>query len=256
MLRSFFALLVVLVISTPAHAEPDDAYYVFIGAFTFISLIAGLVIFFFIKRNQARKVQERVESAFLESKLTPESFFGASACATEEPLTHTDDVDPIAEADVYLAYGRDIQAEEILKEGLATEKDTARTVKYLLRLLEIHDKRRSRNEVKECFSRIKELTQGAGLDYFAALDIAKKLIPQIEEIDSESVTNPAPPAHSAPSPEAISLNQSAPDDIVKAVLKNLETLTDGWKPGEKTIAVQTLNSKGNPVTSTITISVK
>ena len=28
------------------------------------------------------------------------------------------DVDPVAEADVYLAYGRDMQAEEILKEAL------------------------------------------------------------------------------------------------------------------------------------------
>mgnify|MGYP002149660183 CR=1 FL=1 len=30
------------------------------------------------------------------------------------------DVDPVAEADVYLAYGRDLQAEEILKEALRT----------------------------------------------------------------------------------------------------------------------------------------
>jgi hypothetical protein len=28
------------------------------------------------------------------------------------------DVDPVAEADVYLAYGRDLQAEEILKEAM------------------------------------------------------------------------------------------------------------------------------------------
>ena len=36
----------------------------------------------------------------------------------------TDEVDPIAEAEVYLAYGRDAQAEEILKDAL--KKDPQR----------------------------------------------------------------------------------------------------------------------------------
>src|SRR5207247_1536421 len=47
----------------------------------------------------------------------------------------TDEVDPIAEAEVYLAYGRDAQAEEILKEAL--KKDPNRQEIYL-KLLEIH----------------------------------------------------------------------------------------------------------------------
>src|SRR5207247_5024618 len=47
----------------------------------------------------------------------------------------TDEVDPIAEAEVYLAYGRDAQAEEILKEAL--KKDTQRQEIYL-KLLDIH----------------------------------------------------------------------------------------------------------------------
>src|SRR5579864_8310832 len=47
----------------------------------------------------------------------------------------TDEVDPIAEAEVYLAYGRDAQAEEILKDAL--KKDPQRQEIYL-KLLEIH----------------------------------------------------------------------------------------------------------------------
>ena len=47
----------------------------------------------------------------------------------------TDEVDPIAEAEVYLAYGRDAQAEEILKDAL--KKDPNRQEIYL-KLLEIH----------------------------------------------------------------------------------------------------------------------
>jgi pilus assembly protein FimV len=50
-----------------------------------------------------------------------------------------DDVDPVAEADVYLAYGRDLQAEEILKEAL--RNDPSR-LSIHTKLLEIYAKRR------------------------------------------------------------------------------------------------------------------
>ena len=49
------------------------------------------------------------------------------------------DVDPVAEADVYLAYGRDLQAEEILKEALRTNPQR---VAIHAKLLEIYSKRR------------------------------------------------------------------------------------------------------------------
>lgn len=51
---------------------------------------------------------------------------------------HTDEVDPIAEAEVYLAYGRDEQAEEILKEAVV--KDPSRH-ELRLKLLEIYHQR-------------------------------------------------------------------------------------------------------------------
>jgi hypothetical protein len=47
----------------------------------------------------------------------------------------TDEVDPVAEADVYMAYGRDAQAEEILLE--AKQKDPGATP-FTLKLLEIY----------------------------------------------------------------------------------------------------------------------
>ena len=51
---------------------------------------------------------------------------------------HTDEVDPIAEAEVYLAYGRDEQAEEILKDAIV--KDPARQ-ELKGKLLEIYFQR-------------------------------------------------------------------------------------------------------------------
>jgi pilus assembly protein FimV len=52
----------------------------------------------------------------------------------------TDEVDPVAEAEVYIAYGRDAQAEEILKEAM--NRDTNRH-EIPLKLLEIYHARKS-----------------------------------------------------------------------------------------------------------------
>lgn len=54
----------------------------------------------------------------------------------------TNEVDPIAEAEVYMAYGRDAQAEEILKEALT--KDPGRH-EIRLKLLEIYAARKNPN---------------------------------------------------------------------------------------------------------------
>jgi len=45
------------------------------------------------------------------------------------------EVDPLAEADVYLAYGRDQQAEEILRDALRSQPEQ---LSLHLKLLEIH----------------------------------------------------------------------------------------------------------------------
>ena len=52
----------------------------------------------------------------------------------------TDEVDPVAEAEVYIAYGRDTQAEEILKEAL---KKSPTHHKIRLKLLEIYAARKN-----------------------------------------------------------------------------------------------------------------
>ena len=116
-----------------------------------VALMAGLGIY----RSRQRKKIAEVDSAFLESRLQPDSFFGASGgqrvdtndgAATGSSMVYSpsqldaaDDVDPVAEADVYLAYGRDLQAEEILKEALRTH---AGRIAIHQKLLDIYAKRR------------------------------------------------------------------------------------------------------------------
>lgn len=73
-----------------------------------------------------------------------------------------DEVDPIAEADVYMAYGRDTQAEEILKDALA--KDANRLAIHS-KLLEIYASRRDVQNLEQTAMKIKELTGGQGEDW-------------------------------------------------------------------------------------------
>ena len=98
-------------------------------------LIALLGGFFFYKRQQSKKRAAHVDSSFLDSRLQPDSFFGGTggqrvdtaqdaegansspSSFSNSQLGSVDDVDPVAEADVYLAYGRDAQAEDILLEA-------------------------------------------------------------------------------------------------------------------------------------------
>jgi pilus assembly protein FimV len=110
----------------------------------------------FYRRKQDQKNAAHVDSSFLESRLQPDSFFGASGgqrvdTGSDNPasassmvysasqLDAADDVDPVAEADVYLAYGRDLQAEEILKEAL---RHNPGRLAIHTKLLEIFAKRR------------------------------------------------------------------------------------------------------------------
>ena len=67
-----------------------------------------------------------------------------------------DEVDPLAEAEVYLAYGRDEQAEEVLKEA-AARNPTRHELK--LKLLEIY---RQRDDVKSFETLAEELYPAAG----------------------------------------------------------------------------------------------
>jgi pilus assembly protein FimV len=118
-----------------------------------LALLAGAGLYLQRKR---KKKTAHVDSSFLESRLQPDSFFGASGgqrvdtgneggsgassmVYSPSQLDAADDVDPVAEADVYLAYGRDLQAEEILKEA---ERHNPGRLAIHTKLLEIFAKRR------------------------------------------------------------------------------------------------------------------
>jgi pilus assembly protein FimV len=86
----------------------------------------------------------------------------------------TEDVDPIAEADVYMAYGRDAQAEEILKEAL--HKDPNR-VPVISKLLEIYANRRDAQSFEQHAAKLKSITNGAGPEWDKAMVLGRSVDP-------------------------------------------------------------------------------
>src|SRR5262249_14194161 len=83
----------------------------------------------------------------------------------------TDEVDPIAEAEVYLAYGRDAQAEEILKDAL--KKDNQRQEIYL-KLLEIHAQHNKPSAFETVAAELYSVSKGHGEVWQKAVTLGRQ----------------------------------------------------------------------------------
>jgi len=105
-----------------------------------------------------------------------------------------EEVDPIAEADVYMAYGRDAQAEEILKETL--QKDPSRAAVHA-KLLEIYANRRDASSFEQTALKLKNLTGGAGPDWDKAAALGRSIDPH-NTLYSGAGLAAAPAAAAAP----------------------------------------------------------
>jgi pilus assembly protein FimV len=149
-------------------------------------LLAGLAVY----RARQRKNAVSVDSSFLESRLQPDSFFGASggqridtneANVTGSSMVYSPsqldaagDVDPVAEADVYLAYGRDLQAEEILKEAI---RISPTRIAIHAKLMEIYAKRRDAAAFAGVAAEAYTLTRGQGVEWAHMAEMGRELDP-------------------------------------------------------------------------------
>lgn len=151
-------------------------------------VLGGLGGYQFWKRRKLKRM-EAGETSFLESRLQPDSFFGvsggshvdtaedAAGAALGYSLSQMDapgDVDPVAEADVYLAYGRDLQAEEILKEAMRTDPDR---LAIRTKMLEVYAKRRDTRGFEVMASQLRVLTSGQGPDWDRACELGASIDP-------------------------------------------------------------------------------
>jgi pilus assembly protein FimV len=137
--------------------------------------------------SRKKKAQARFQDSVLGATSGAASVFGtpaaaasvapgASQASVSQPAgMEAEEVDPIAEADVYMAYGRDAQAEEILKEAL--QKDASRTAVHV-KLLEIYANRKDVQGFEQSALKLKGLTKGAGAEWEKAAALGRSLDPQ------------------------------------------------------------------------------
>jgi len=182
--------------AAPAAPEPGflaslmDSALLLPGAGVLVALLAGLGLYRLRKRSR----KPAGETSFLESRLQPDSFFGASggqridtkeapASAIGGPssmsyspsqLDAIGDVDPVAEADVYLAYGRDLQAEEILKEAMRADPGR---MAIRSKLLEVYAKRRDTKGYELLATQVYNLSKGQGDDWLQAQRLGASIDP-------------------------------------------------------------------------------
>lgn len=152
-----------------------------------VAVLGGLGLY----RLRSRRPANASETGFHESRLQPDSFFGgtggqrvdtrdaqtsgqSSMSYSLSQLDAIGDVDPVAEADVYLAYGRDLQAEEILKEALRANPTR---LAIRLKLLEVYSKRRDTKGFEQLAVQLYAETKGTGEDWAKAQELGRGIDP-------------------------------------------------------------------------------
>jgi pilus assembly protein FimV len=98
----------------------------------------------------------------------------SQASVSQTSGMEAEEVDPIAEADVYMAYGRDAQAEEILREAL--QKDPSR-IPVHAKLLEIYAKRNDTQAFEQSALKLKTLTHASGPEWDKAVALGRSIDP-------------------------------------------------------------------------------
>ncbi len=216
--------------------EPEEDWLAMLSDFA-LPIGAGLVTLLMgwgAMRWWRRRRENATETSFSESKLQADSFFGASggqrvdtressapaSSSLSYSLSQLDaigDVDPVAEADVYLAYGRDLQAEEILKEALRTDPHR---LAIRMKLLEVYAKREDVRNFDVQMEEVREITGGLGEEWEHALELGRSLDPAnpeyqvsglgaVVDLDSTPDGLHDDPTPTLPSPHSVSLDDTS-----------------------------------------------
>jgi pilus assembly protein FimV len=178
------------VVKQPAPAEPTFADMImdnitYVGA----GLAVALLALFGLSRRRKKDAiapgepsilgapTDQAHSLFAEtggqSIDTSNSVFNSSFAPSASQLD-TNEVDPVAEADVYIAYGRDAQAEEILKEALRNHPERA---PVRLKLLEIYAARKDQRAFEAQAGEMYGMTKGQGDEWAQAAALGLSIDP-------------------------------------------------------------------------------
>lgn len=153
-----------------------------------LAVLAGLAVMLVARRRRSAVVHDNVRSPVdLKTRTVFTSTGGAAVNTGGQATTtgefsregfgniDTDEVDPIAEAEVYLAYGRDAQAEEILRHAL--RRDAQRQEIYL-KLLEIHAQHNKPSAFEAVAAELLAVCDGEGETWQKAVALGRELDPK------------------------------------------------------------------------------
>ncbi len=165
--------------------EWDGESFIWIGMAGAVSL-AGLLFLLRLQRHKRHQRRHATQSQRIEPEADAGSVFGHAGGGhvdTNHSVFHSNfvpsvskldanEVDAIAEADVYIAYGRDEQAEEILLDALK-----AHPTRHALRvkLLEIYAARKEQKQFNTLLTELRVLTHGLGTEWMQAAQLAQKM---------------------------------------------------------------------------------
>jgi len=163
--------------------EWDDESFIWVGVAGVVPLV-GLL--FLLRRQRRHQHRNATQSQRIEPEADAGSVFGHAGGGhvdTNHSVFHSNfvpsvskldanEVDAIAEADVYIAYGRDEQAEEILLDALK-----AHPARHVLRvkLLEIYAARKDQKKFSVLASELRVLTHAQGAEWMQAAQLAQKM---------------------------------------------------------------------------------
>lgn len=174
----------------PPRPEPDlvdqileaatDPLYLGAGG---VVVIGGLAIWM-VRRRRSRAGRDDRPPIAPTLSMAAAAAAGAAAATGDSAAAQPafpaqaasagEDVDPLQEADVYLQYGRDGQAEEILKEAVARDP---RREDVQLKLLEIYAARKDTSAFGKLAAGFNKLTGGAGGSWVKAAAMGYALEP-------------------------------------------------------------------------------
>ncbi len=138
--------------------------------------------------RRRRKVEKFEDSLIAADAFTANSLFGSTGGQSVDTSNsvfapnpasaavdvHSTEVDPIAEADVYIAYGREAQAEEILKEALKRQPERQA---IRAKLLEIYSGRKDVKAFETLAREMHEMTEGRNEEWPKVVTMGLSLDP-------------------------------------------------------------------------------
>jgi pilus assembly protein FimV len=156
-----------------------------LGLAGIVALLAGLFGWSWYRKRKSETGDKFKDTG---EGLQANSLFGATGGQSVDTGTSTfnssfipaasqldsNEVDPVAEADVYIAYGREEQAEDILKEALRMQPDRHAV---RVKLLEIYSRRGDKAAFMAMAEDLRDRTGGAGEEWEKALRLGHAVDP-------------------------------------------------------------------------------